>query len=278
MKFIYACDVHGDMKKYNKLIEICKEHKTNYMVLGGDLFTKTFEDREKIQRSFIENELKDYCEALKENNITVISIMGNDDLEIVEDKYYALIKNYPNIIDVDNKRYDIEGISFIGLNKVLDAPFKRKDHVVIEDGLEMPIQKSDLIYVDKCQRVISAQEWKKERLLRDKMIDCLNRLPKGGNKTIYILHDPPANVGLDWCRDGAKAGSKDIYKFVYDSNAYMSLHGHIHESYSLSGIWKTDINGTISIQPGQSEYGENVLTYVVIDTDEDIFNRFDVNV
>ena len=237
MKFIYACDIHGDMNKYNKLRDLCIENDIKYMVLGGDLLAKVFGDREPVQRDCIDNKLNQYYKSLYDNNITVISILGNDDLECVEEQYYNMIKKYPNIIDVDNKRVDIEDISFIGLNKVIDAPFKRKDHVVIEEGQVMPKQHSDKIYVDGCKRIISVEEWEKERLLRDRMIDCLKRLPKGGNKTIYILHDPPANLGLDWCRDGDKAGSNDVYNFLYNSGAYMSFHGHIHESFSLSGKW-----------------------------------------
>lgn len=275
MKFVYSSDIHGDMKKYHRLIELCKENNTKYLVLGGDLLTKVFGDREPVQRDFIANKLPGLCEDFKNNNITVISILGNDDLEIIEDVYHEVIDKYPNIIDLDNKKKTIEGITFIGLNKVLDAPFKRKDHVVIEDGKDMPVQFSDKIYVDSCHRVLTVDEWKKERLKRDKMIDCLNRLPKSNNKTIYILHCPPANLGLDWCKDGDKAGSNDVYNFLYESNAYMSLHGHIHESYNLSNKWYGDINGTIAIQLGQSEFEESPLVYAVIDTDKNIYNRYE---
>ena len=275
MKFIYSSDIHGDMKKYNKLLKLCLKNNINYLVLGGDLLPKNAEDREPIQRDFINNELDNYYKKLQDNNITLISILGNDDLEIIEKDYYNMISKYPNIIDVDNKLKEIEDISFIGLNKVLDAPFKRKDHIVIEDNQKMPNQKSDKIYLDSCKRIITIEEWEKERLLRDKMIDCLNRLPKGNKKTIYILHDPPANVGLDWCKDKDKAGSKDIYNFLYNSNAYMSLHGHIHESYKLSGKWYSKINNTIAIQLGQTELNDKQLYYAIIDTDKNKYERFE---
>lgn len=279
MKFIYASDIHGDMRKYNKLIELCKLNNTDLLVLGGDLLTKTFgDDREQLQREFIANGLKDYCNKLRDNKIRVVSILGNDDMEIIEKEYYKLISSYPNIFDVDNKRVDIDGYNFIGLNKVLDAPFKRKDHVVIEEGMEMPKQNHDQIYVDKCRRIITVDEWRKERLKRDKMIDCLKRLPEGDENTIYILHDPPANVGLDVCRDGDKAGSNDIYKFLNDSKAIMSLHGHIHESYNKSGIWKVDLNGTTAVQAGQTEYGDDLLYYVIVDFDRRDLVRKEIKV
>ena len=275
MRFVYSSDIHGDINKYHKLLNICKKNNINYIVLGGDLLPKYKDDREPIQRDFINNEFDKYCRELQDNNITLIGILGNDDLEIIEEDYYKVISKYPNIIDVDNKLAKIEDISFIGLNKVIDAPFKRKDHIVLDEDQVMPKQASEKIYIDSCKRILTIKEWEKERLKRPKMSYCLNKLPKSNGKTIYILHDPPANIGLDWCRDGDKAGSKDIYNFLYNSNAYMSLHGHIHESYSLSGIWNAKINKTIAIQLGQTELNEELLYYAIIDTDNNKYERYE---
>ena len=275
MKFIYASDIHGDMNKYNALFNLCKLNSIYTIVLGGDLLPKYLENRELLQRNFIYNELQSYYELLAENDIRLIQILGNDDLEIIESDYYKLISKFDNIYDVNEKKVNIDDLSFIGLNKVLDAPFKRKDHVVIEKNKIMPYQKSNKIYVDSCRKIISLEEWKTERLKRPYMIDCLNKLPECGEKTIYIFHAPPSNVLLDWCYDGDKAGSDDIYNFLYESHAYMSLHGHIHESFLLTNKWNANINGTISIQLGQSEYGQLNLIYAIIDTDNEIYERFD---
>ena len=276
MRFIYTSDIHGDEKKYQKLIDLCKELDIDKIVIGGDLFAKHAKLRIPAQKAFINGYLKEFYKKLKDNNITYIGIVGNDDLIIPCEDYYKMIKEFPNVHDVDGKKFDLEGISFIGSSYVLDAPFKRKDHIAIEDGQEMPPQKSDIIYVDKCQREISVQEWKeyREKYL-PRMKDILHSLPKPteGNKTIYILHDPPSDVGLDYCQDGAKPGSKDMYNFIKDSGAYMSLHGHIHESYDLSGIWQAKIGDTIVIQAGQSELVDNYFVYVIIDTDKGIYSR-----
>ena len=277
MRFIYTSDIHGDQRKYQKLIDLCEELKIDKIVVGGDLFAKYAKLRIPVQKDFINGYLKEYYKKLLDKGITYIGIVGNDDLIIPCESYYEMIKDFPNIIDVDCKKYDLDGISFIGSSYVLDAPFKRKDHIAIEDGQEMPPQKSNVIYVDKCQKEISVEEWKEYRKKYvPRMEDILDNLPKPseGNKAIYILHDPPANVKLDYCKDGAKPGSKAIYNFLKKSNAYMSLHGHIHESFDLSGIWKSMIGKTISIQAGQSELDENYFVYVIIDTDKNTAERF----
>lgn len=93
MKFIYACDIHGDERKYEKLLEQAKNQNIKHIVLGGDLLPKM-------------------CEI------------------------------HTNVFNIDNKRVDIEDVSFIGLSKVLDHPFGCKDRVVIENGLRMPMRLS----------------------------------------------------------------------------------------------------------------------------------------
>ena len=45
MKFIYSCDIHGDESKYEKLFEQAKKQNIKYLVLGGDLLPKMFNDR-----------------------------------------------------------------------------------------------------------------------------------------------------------------------------------------------------------------------------------------
>ena len=94
MRFIYACDIHGDDKKYNKLLEVCKKEKINNLVLGGDLILKKC-DREKEQPIYLKNKLEPFFHRLKENNINCICILGNDDLELLD---LTEFKCYPTSI------------------------------------------------------------------------------------------------------------------------------------------------------------------------------------
>ncbi len=40
MKFIYTCDIHGDINKYEKLYQILKENNINNLVIGRRFITK----------------------------------------------------------------------------------------------------------------------------------------------------------------------------------------------------------------------------------------------
>ena len=273
MRFIYTSDIHGDTNKFELLINLCKDNNIEYIVFGGDLFSKERGDRIQIQKDFIDSYLVSYFERLNKLNIKVIFIMGNDDLVIPSKHFINKIEKYPNMYDINRKEVVIDDISFIGLNVVLDAPFRIKDNVVTEKNQEMPVQLSEEIYIDNCNKIISVKEWEEYRKTKlPFMEDELESLPKPScDKVIYVLHDPPYGVGLDVCNNGFEAGSNAIYKFIKNSNAYLSLHGHIHESYSITNTWKVKIGNTTSIQMGQSML-DGPLHYAIIDTNKNIID------
>jgi len=97
--------------------------------------------------------------------------------------------------------------------------------------------------------------------------DELKNLVKPSNmsNTIYIFHNPPANLDFDVTHDGRKVGSKAEYAFLKKNQPKLSLHGHIHESFDVSGKWCSQLCNTICIQPGQSNQNENYLIYVLLD-------------
>lgn len=269
MRFIYACDIHGDEYKYMCLLEQAIKNNIKYLVLGGDLLPKECGDRFNEQKIFIEEYLNNYFEVLNKNDIKCICILGNDDLEILDKNFKDICRKHENVFNIDQKKANFEDVTFIGLSKVLDHPFGCKDRVVIEKGLDMPFQLSSIIYVDKCQNMLSIEEWREYRKHIEKMEDILERLPKvkKGNKAIYVFHNPPFGIGLDVCVDKRQVGSKAITSFLEKSNAYMSLHGHIHESYRVTGIWKNELIGTTCIQTGQTERHSKDMFYAIVDTD-----------
>jgi len=71
-------------------------------------------------------------------------------------------------------------------------------------------------------------------------------------KTIIVTHSPPYGVGLDVCFDGRVVGSRSVHEFIRRVQPVLSLHGHIHESPKVTGIWRTNIGKTLACQPGQN--------------------------
>jgi len=96
-------------------------------------------------------------------------------------------------------------------------------------------------------------DWLKHIKTLPTIEDELNQLPKPDDmkKAIYVVHCPPAHVGLDVCMNGQKVGSHALYKFIEDNQPLLTLHGHIHESPQVTKTSHTRIGDAISIQPGQ---------------------------
>lgn len=275
MKFIYACDIHGDKKKYEKLLEQAKTRNIKYLVFGGDLYPKRG-IRNIVQPEFLDDYFEDYCKRLQENNIECILIPGNDDKEIFDEILNDFCAKYTNIHNIDEAKFDVEDVSFVGLSKVLDHPFGSKNRVIIEENLGLQKQIAPVLYINKNDDTIFAEEWEEYRKTHcEKMEDVLKRLPQveEGKKVIYIFHCPPYGVGLDECGNGDIVGSKAMVDFLKEKKAYMSFHGHIHESPKMSGKWFAQIGETISIQPGQTEKDEKEIIYAIIDTNSEYKER-----
>ena len=223
------------------------------------------------QKIFIEFFLSGYFEKLKEESINCILILGNDDLEILDNEFDKVCQKYDNIYNIDGRLATVEDCCFIGLSKVLDHPFGCKDRVVIENNLKMQMQLSSRITYKNEE--FDMFTWEKKRKTIETMESILDNLPKNedkAKKTIYVFHNPPYGIGLDVCNNGDKVGSKATTNFFFENQPYMSLHGHIHESYRVTGKWKENIGKTICLQTGQTEKGSNQMYYAIVDTTENI--------
>lgn len=275
MKFIYACDIHGDKKKYEKLLEQAKTKNIKYLVFGGDLYPKRG-IRNIVQPEFLDDYFENYFKRLQENNIECILIPGNDDKEIFDEILNDFCNKYTNIHNIDETKYSVEDVSFVGLSKVLDHPFGSKNRVIIEENLGLQKQIAPVLYINKNDDTIFAEEWEEYRKIHcEKMEDVLKHLPnvEEGKRAIYIFHCPPYGVGLDECGNGDIVGSKAMVEFLKEKKVYMSFHGHIHESPKMSGKWFAEIGKTISVQPGQTEKDEKEIIYAIIDTNSEYKER-----
>ena len=276
MRFIYSTDIHGDKEKYEKLLELATSSGVQNLVIAGDLLPKNAQDRETLQREFIQGWFKDYLRRLQEAQIRFIAFLGNDDVEAIEEDYLAMIAEFDNVFDVNKKKTDIEDCSFIGLSEVLDTPFFRKTRVTIEDGQKMPVQRHDEIEFGKDKIKMTTTEWEEFRMHNiPKMDELLAGLPEvtEGQKGIFVFHCPPYGIGLDVCKDGDVVGSKEMLAYIQEKQPYMSFHGHIHEASRISGKWYANVGQTICMNCGQSEFGQKDLHIALIDTERGLYKR-----
>ena len=74
MKILYVTDLHGDKKKYRKILDVAIEKEIKVIVNGGDMLPKQC-DRHSEQSFFINGFLDEYFEELKKQDITYLACL-----------------------------------------------------------------------------------------------------------------------------------------------------------------------------------------------------------
>lgn len=271
MKLLYATDLHGDKDKYKKLFDLALENDIKLIVNGGDMLPKQC-NRHVEQPLFIKGFLREYFGKLQQEDIAFLVMLGNDDLQAFDDLFDEVCNEFNNIHNIVNNKVTINDYEFIGMNYILDHPFGCKDRVVMEEQYIPQKQLSRVVGISTeydYDRIYDWSEYSKTKLLR--MSDILNKLPQPQNidKTIYVMHMPPAGLHLGQLRyQDLDIGSVEIYNFLKQHQPLLSLHGHIHESPDTEkGVWLNKINQTTCIQTGQTELHDKKLIYAEIDLD-----------
>lgn len=274
MKIIYITDVHGNKTKYWHALESAKKNGAAAVVNGGDMLPKDG-DLHRDQRDFVEGFMDDYFSEFEKAGIHHIGFLGNDDLKIHDKSFQGLCSKYPHAINLAQKRFKLGAFEFVGMNWVVDYPFQLKDRCR-KDQKDYVFQRQLGPGVLSTARGFQTlPDWFSFASTLPTIEDELASLPKPKNmrQTIYVVHMPPANMGLDVCWSGEKVGSQAIYEFLKRNQPLLSLHGHIHESPVKSGVWKEKVGKTISVQPGQLK--PDLLSYAIIDLAKMKIERFE---
>lgn len=262
MKIIFTTDLHGEISKYDRLLKTALDHKADVMINGGDMLPKTgnlFEEQNEFIRGYLESHFEQFNRA----GIYYICYMGNDDLKVFDDLFELTCNKFPFIVNLAQRKFDIDEFEFIGMNWVVDYPFRLKDRCRM-DTKDYEFQRqfgTGLLSVPDSFKELD--DWFATAKTLPTIEEELNRLPKPNNisQSIYVIHMPPYRLGLDKCANGQEVGSRAVYNFLAEKQPKLSLHGHIHESPGKSGRWHAKIGNTTCIQPGQLA----PFTYVSID-------------
>ena len=277
MNVLYVTDLHGDKQKYEASLKLAVNKEIKLIVNGGDMLPKLC-DRHKEQPRFIDVYLRDYFIRLKEQGITYLCILGNDDLKAIDPLFNEFCDAFDHVHQINDKKIAIGDYEFIGMDSILDHPFGCKDRVVMEDNYIFQDQLSRAIGVSNeigYDRIYDWHHYAKTELPR--MEHILSTLPKSNDskKAIYVMHMPPAylKLGQLWHQD-LDIGSIAIHEFIKEEQPLLTLHGHIHEAPDTeTGKWINQINQTTCIQSGQTELNESHFIYVELDLKNQIYTR-----
>lgn len=254
MKILYTTDLHGSFKRYKKIIKIHKDY--DLTIIGGDILPREL----KPAKNFIERYLPIFFSKIE---TPLLIDFANDDYYCYYEDFKTLVSKFDNIHTFHLKEVIINDISFVGMNNVPDYPFLLKDWCRRDLNKDVFFVK----YIKHKPCLSTKNGYKDIESIREYFLslpsleDILrNNLPEPINRTVYLMHSPPRHSGLDLCSNYEEVGSLAIRDFIC-SRAFceegnyeiISIHGHIHESPNMSGIYKTSIvPNSISLQPGQS--------------------------
>lgn len=271
MKILYVTDLHGNEYKYDKLFEVARTHRVDMVINGGDMLPKTHGELHK-QGEFIEDFLNKHFSLFDSNDIDYLCYPGNDDLIIHDELFEKTCNKHPFVFNLAQRKLDFWGYEFIGFNWTVDTPFRLKDRCRM-DTPEYKFQEQYgnalLSTRDGWKEVDDWEEYAHSIKTIEQELELLVR-PVDMSKTVYVIHMPPYELGLDECHSGLKVGSKAVYEFLKKNQPFLSLHGHIHESPEISGKYFAKLGETMCVQPGQDFKN---LTYVIIDTNNEKIER-----
>jgi Icc-related predicted phosphoesterase len=272
MHLLFTTDLHGSTDKYNRVLDIAHRNSVAVVINGGDMFPYG-RNPLRDQKRFIEEFLDPHFSKYDELGIHYLCMTGNDDLAANDALFDSMISRHPKVRNIAQNLFASGGYEFIGMNRVADFPFRLKDRARMDSlHFAFPRQFGTALLSQPTGEYKEILDWQKYARALPTIEDELELLPRPSDyhRAIYVIHMPPAMMGLDVCIDGQKVGSKAIYEFIRARQPLLTLHGHIHESPDISGIWKATIDKTLCVQPGQSEK----LKWVTIDLESMSIQKF----
>jgi len=268
--FLFVTDLHGQKGKYERTFALATQTGAGLVINGGDISPpgRRHEDHERFYREF----LAPYFARYQEAGIRYLTLTGNDDLGALDALLDEVCGETPLVMHLSQRMAEVDGYSFIGMNRVTDFPFRLKDRARMDSAGYVFGNQFGHGILSTPDGFREIPDWPSYAGTLPTIEEELDALPAPADpaRAVYVLHGPPSGVGLDKVRGGAGVGSAATLAFLARVQPLLSLHGHIHESPEESGLWRTKVGRTFCLQPGQSS---EELTVVVGRLDEMVFER-----
>ena len=253
----FITDLHGDLSKYKKLFHFISTEKPKAVFLGGDLLPNMshLQNQQNSYDDFILDYLQVEFQKLKTNlkheYPEVFIILGNDDPMIEEEKILngEKIKLWKN---AHNRKISFGDYVVYGYSFVPPTPFQLKDWEkydvsrYVAPGCVSPEEGFRSIPIEANKIRYSTIKKDLDNLTIDNDLE----------NSIFLFHSPPYNCNLDRAALDNKfvdyvpldvhVGSIAIRRFLEEKKPHLSLHGHIHESFRLTGEWKETFGNTFA--------------------------------
>jgi len=248
MKCLFVSDLHG--KRYDALFSTVNARKPDLVLIGGDILSP-------VEPGMA---LENFLARIKETGVEFYVIMGNDDPRLFEEMFIEAdrqgILHYVHERSVElhsasSTSSDKSAPLFIaGLSYVPPTPFQLKDWERYDVSRFVDV---GVLSPEEGFRTVPVPSNEIRNYTIREGLDTLAALSPP-SQTIYLLHSPPHKTPLDRADiegvmvDHAPVdphiGSIAVSRFIEQYQPLLTLHGHVHESRSLTGEWRTRIGST----------------------------------
>jgi len=256
MHCFFVSDLHGHQHRYEALFARIATDMPDAVFLGGDLLPVHVRSAAKLYpavNDFIADYLVPRLRALRlamqERYPRVFLILGNDDPRTQEvrfqDSAHAELWTYVHGARANWAQYTVYGYACVP-----PTPFQLKDWErydvsrYVDPGCVSPEDGRRTVPVDS------------HTLRYGSIADDLRALTGDDvlGRALMLFHSPPYQTALDRAALDGKSidhvpldvhvGSVAIRRFIERRQPRISMHGHIHESASITGAWKEQLGAT----------------------------------
>lgn len=253
MTDVFFCtDIHGSESRCESLFRIVREKTPSSVFVGGDLLPGGLQmgSRGDFLQDVLLTGLKKLKSILGNSYPVFFVILGNDDGKYTEE---SLLKAERQglLMYAHNRRFTLGQYTVYGYSFIPPTPFRLKDWEkydvsrFVDPGCTHPFQG---------MRTIPA---KRHEIEYSTIQDDLEKLTGTGDlsKSIFLFHSPPYGGYLDRAALDGKlidhvpldvhVGSIAISRFIEKKQPAVTLHGHVHESVSITGRWMEKRGNTV---------------------------------
>jgi len=252
---LFASDLHGHRGRYRRLFRAIEDTRPAAVFLGGDLLPSMAWAGAGTGHAgdFVEGFLVPRCRQLRDGMgdayPRIFMILGNDDPRSEEPSFRegdeAGLWTYAHDRRLRFGPYTVYGYSYVP-----PTPFGLKDWErydvsrYVEPGCVSPEEGVRTVAVEPHVTRYATIGHDLDRLTDDDDLET----------GVFLFHSPPYDTRLDRAAlDGrmvdhvqvdVHVGSIAIRRFIETRQPLVTLHGHIHESASMTGSWRDRIGRT----------------------------------
>lgn len=245
----FVSDLHGRTARYRTLFDLVRKEVPRGVFFGGDLLPhgmdlswRTSPGQTDFLEDFILPELRQLKIDLDEDYPRMFLILGNDDPRIHEETLLAA-ETEKLLEYVHEQKREYGPFRVYGYSCIPPSPFQLKDWErydvsrFVDPGCVSPEEGSRSSGPDN-------------RVIRHTTIALELADLTGGDdlaNAICLFHCPPYGGNLDRAALDGKSidhvpldvhiGSIAVQRFIAARQPLITLHGHVHESHTLTGEW-----------------------------------------